>query len=107
MQECKKIFGSELLLTAAVAAGGKSVETSYEIAKIAKHLDFINVMTYDMRGVWDKQTGHHALLHGFPQDPPKLAKLNVVSACIALKERSAFSRSVKSFTYQCSLVFVI
>ena len=53
-----------LLLTAAVAAGYGTVAKAYEIAEVAKSLDFINLMAYDLHGSWDKTTGHHTAMHG-------------------------------------------
>ena len=53
-----------LLLSAAVSAGYKTIEAGYEVAKIGKTLDFLNLMTYDLHGDWDKITGHHAAMAG-------------------------------------------
>uniref|UniRef100_A0A3Q3FC30 Acidic mammalian chitinase n=1 Tax=Labrus bergylta TaxID=56723 RepID=A0A3Q3FC30_9LABR len=52
-----------LLLTAAVAAGKGNIDNGYEIAKVSKFLDFINVMTYDYHGAWDTFTGHNSPLY--------------------------------------------
>uniref|UniRef100_V9KD90 chitinase n=1 Tax=Callorhinchus milii TaxID=7868 RepID=V9KD90_CALMI len=76
VQELLEEFKSEalrrnkprLLLTAAVAAGIRTIEAGYEIDKISKHLDFINVMTYDFHGPWDKLTGHNSPLHAGSTD---------------------------------------
>ncbi|XP_046350085.2 acidic mammalian chitinase-like [Haliotis rufescens] len=40
--------GSHLLLTMAVSAGEGMISTCYEVAELAKYVDFVNVMTYDM-----------------------------------------------------------
>ena len=53
-----------LLLTAAVAAGVTRINKAYEISKLDRILDFINLMTYDLRGSWDRRTGHHTALEG-------------------------------------------
>lgn len=58
----------ELLLTAAVAATEGSASISYNIPEISKHLDFINVMTYDMHGPWESKTGNNGPLYAGPQD---------------------------------------
>ncbi|CAF4637343.1 unnamed protein product, partial [Rotaria sp. Silwood2] len=48
IEELKAAFEPyNLLLTAAVAAEKSTIETAYEIDKIAKYIDFINLMTYD------------------------------------------------------------
>lgn len=55
----KMVFkGYGLLLTAAVAAGQRSVDTSYEMLELSRHLDFINLMAYDLHGAWEPTTGH-------------------------------------------------
>ncbi|XP_012678028.2 chitinase, acidic.2 [Clupea harengus] len=52
-----------LLLSAAVAAGKATIDAGYEIAEIAKSLDFINIMTYDFNGAWSTNTGHNSPLY--------------------------------------------
>ncbi|ROL53246.1 Acidic mammalian chitinase, partial [Anabarilius grahami] len=52
-----------LMLTAAVAAGKGNIDAAYEIAEIAKYLDFINIMTYDFHGSWETVTGHNGPLY--------------------------------------------
>jgi len=54
---------ARLLLTAAVGAGKDTIDSAYEIPEISKELDFINLMTYDFNGAWDKQTGHNSALY--------------------------------------------
>jgi chitinase len=51
-----------LLLSAAVSAGYKTIDAGYEVAKIGKTLDWLNLMTYDLHGNWDKVTGHHSAM---------------------------------------------
>ena len=50
------------MLTAAVAADKKVIETAYEISKLADILDFVSVMAYDLHGYRDGITGHHTAL---------------------------------------------
>ena len=57
-----------LLLTAAVSAGKKTIDKAYEVEKIGQILDLINLMAYDLRGKWEKKTGHHTALEGPPDD---------------------------------------
>ncbi|KAG5274672.1 hypothetical protein AALO_G00138880 [Alosa alosa] len=52
-----------LLLSAAVAAGKPTIDAGYEIAEIAKSLDFINIMTYDFNGAWSTEAGHNSPLY--------------------------------------------
>lgn len=51
-----------LMLTAAVAAGKTTIDAGYEIAKIGKILDVLNLMAYDLHGTWDGMTGHHTAM---------------------------------------------
>ena len=53
----------DLTLTAAVAAGRASVDKSYQVAEISKHLDFLNIMSYDLHGSWQPKTAHHSDMH--------------------------------------------
>ena len=57
-----------LLLSAAVSAGKSTIEKAYDVPVLGEYLDFINVMTYDMHGHWDKKTGHHSPLYHHPED---------------------------------------
>ena len=40
----------------------------YDIPAISQYLDWINVMTYDYHGQWDKKTGHVAPFLEHPDD---------------------------------------
>ncbi|XP_050952237.1 acidic mammalian chitinase-like [Labeo rohita] len=70
---CKELFEAyqtesvatgrpRLMLTAAVA-GKRTADAGYEIAEIAKYLDFIDVMTYNYHGSWESVTGHNSPLY--------------------------------------------
>lgn len=66
----------KFLLSAAVGIGrdkvydwqGESGTPSYEPKHLTDHLDFVNLMSYDMHGHWECETGHHALSHKIPYD---------------------------------------
>uniref|UniRef100_A0A8C3YAX3 Chitinase-3-like protein 1 n=1 Tax=Catagonus wagneri TaxID=51154 RepID=A0A8C3YAX3_9CETA len=53
-----------LLLTAGVSAGRQMIDNSYQIKKLAKELDFINLLSFDFHGPWEKPlvTGHNSPL---------------------------------------------
>ncbi|XP_017550085.2 acidic mammalian chitinase-like [Pygocentrus nattereri] len=61
--EARSTGQSTLLLSAAVPAIKEIIDDGYEISEIAKYLDFINVMTYDFHGIWDRFTGHNSPLY--------------------------------------------
>lgn len=69
-----------LLLSAAVAAAEFSMSLSYDVPMLSKYLDFINVMAYDLHGVWDGSTGINSPLYPSSKDVSETQKqLNVVS----------------------------
>ena len=51
------------LLSAAVSPAKFRVNDGYDVGRISQYLDFINVMTYDLHGSWDKSADHHAPLN--------------------------------------------
>merc|ERR1719369_557178 len=67
---------TQLMLTAAVAAGKGTIDAGYEIAEIAKEMDFINVMTYDFHGTWEQFTGHNSPLFRGSHDSGDLIYFN-------------------------------
>jgi chitinase len=60
-----KLDNKTYLLTAATPAPRAHYE-HMELDQIHRHLDWINLMTYDMAGGWSKLTGFNAPLHGEP-----------------------------------------
>ncbi|MER8236156.1 glycoside hydrolase family 18 protein [Streptomyces sp. NPDC094049] len=62
--------GQRYLLTAAVAANTTIVDR-LELPKIARHVDFLNLMAYDLHGAWEPQgpTNHQANLYTDKADP--------------------------------------
>ncbi|KAL0978114.1 hypothetical protein UPYG_G00166070 [Umbra pygmaea] len=71
---------TQLLLSANVAATGSNINVSYEVPKIASSLDFINVLTYDFHGHWEKATGHNSPLYRSSLDSGTHYHFNVDSA---------------------------
>ncbi|KAM9813923.1 acidic mammalian chitinase-like [Neosynchiropus ocellatus] len=74
--EAKATGRPPLMLTAAVSAGKGTIDAGYEIAEIAKYLDFINVMTYDFHGTWERVTGHNSPLYRGAHDTGDLQYFN-------------------------------
>ncbi|CAH1106565.1 unnamed protein product [Psylliodes chrysocephalus] len=60
--EAKSSGQPRLLLTAAVPASFEAIAAGYDVPEISKYLDFINVMTYDFHGQWERTVGHNAPL---------------------------------------------
>lgn len=60
--------GKKYILSIALGAGKKHVD-NVEMNIIIEYLDFINVMTYDMRGSFTNVTGHHANLYPSKEEP--------------------------------------
>lgn len=56
-----------ILLTAAVAAGKSTIIRGYEPAKLARYLDMLHLMSYDLTGSWERKTGHHTSMDNFNQ----------------------------------------
>ncbi|XP_010879406.1 chitotriosidase-1 isoform X1 [Esox lucius] len=75
--EAKSTGNAQLMLSAAVAAGKATIDAGYEIEEIAKSLDFINVMTYDFHGTWERFTGHNSPLYRGAQDQGDLIYFNI------------------------------
>ena len=45
------------------------MDIGYDVPRVSKVFDFINVMCYDYHGKWDKKTGHNAPLHSRATEP--------------------------------------
>ena len=55
---------TSFFLTASVGAGPQVIATAYEIPEIAKYLDWVNLMTYDLHGSWENVTGCSTAMSG-------------------------------------------
>lgn len=63
-----KIDGKHYLLTAAIGARTDNIDNT-EPAKYSQSLDWINVMTYDFHGGWEKKANFHSHLYPDPAEP--------------------------------------
>jgi chitinase len=61
--------GRPYLLTAAIPSAPQQAAVSYDLAKVASLLSWINVMTYDMHGSWDSYTAFNSPFSSDPADP--------------------------------------
>lgn len=66
-----------LLLTAAVGCGKNTIDAAYEVAALGKEMDFIDLMTYDLHGAWEKHTGAHIALYPRKEETGNDRFLNV------------------------------
>ena len=60
--------GKHYLLTVAAPAGAGTAQ-NLERSEIVKSLDWINLMTYDLHGTWEKSTNFNAPLYRAANDP--------------------------------------
>lgn len=65
--------GKRYLLTIAAPAN-YSIIPNTEPDKYHTYIDFINLMTYDFHGIWDKYSNHHSPLYGNPNDPDPISR---------------------------------
>nr|XP_018905689.1 PREDICTED: probable chitinase 3 [Bemisia tabaci]XP_018905690.1 PREDICTED: probable chitinase 3 [Bemisia tabaci] len=75
--EAKSSGQPRLLLTAAVPASFEAIAAGYDVPEISKYLDFINVMTYDFHGQWERQVGHNSPLNPLESATSYQKKLTV------------------------------
>ncbi|ESP03943.1 hypothetical protein LOTGIDRAFT_230238 [Lottia gigantea] len=76
-EETTQTGSPRLLLSLAVSVDKYIVDEGYEVRDIARYVDFVNLMTYDMYGDWANVIGHHSALYGKPSDTPYMAVRNV------------------------------
>ncbi|XP_016285570.1 chitinase-3-like protein 1 isoform X1 [Monodelphis domestica] len=62
-KEAQRTGKERLLLSAALSAGRVAIDAGYNLPQISEHLDFINLLTYNFIGNWQKTTGHHSPLY--------------------------------------------
>ncbi|XP_041364780.1 acidic mammalian chitinase-like [Gigantopelta aegis] len=82
LKEIRQVFdaditGTTLLLTAAVPAGKKNIDSGFNIPEVMKYLDFVNLMSYDLHGSWESYTGHNSPLYATSKDTGNDVELNI------------------------------
>lgn len=53
-----------LTLSAVIPANYQIIRRGYQLRYLGSLLDWISVMTYDLHGDWERQTGHHTAMGG-------------------------------------------
>lgn len=72
---------------------------------ISRELDFINVMTYDFHGTWEKVTGHNSPLFCGSEDSGDLIYFNTVSSHRWLKKNEHEGCPFEEFYFTSSINF--
>ncbi|XP_044257284.1 uncharacterized protein LOC123006669 isoform X3 [Tribolium madens] len=67
-RESEKTGRSRLLLTMAVPAGIEYINKGYDVPKLTKYLDWMNILSYDYHSAFEPAVNHHAPL--YPLEEP-------------------------------------
>lgn len=76
-------------VTATVPITPFYLDAGYNVAEMAKYVDWLNVLAFDLRGRWNNQAGVHSPLHRRASDPDDLKHLNVEDGLNRLVELGA------------------
>jgi chitinase len=71
--------GRRYLLTIAAGASDDFLEHT-QMGAVQPFLDYVNLMTYDFRGAWSAEAGHHSNLYVNPADPAQRSADRAVRA---------------------------
>ncbi|XP_041364304.1 acidic mammalian chitinase-like [Gigantopelta aegis] len=72
--------GSErLLLIAAVPASPQKASIGYDVPALSKYLDFINLMTYNFHGSWERKTGFNSPLYSSVSDANRILNMDAAA----------------------------
>jgi len=80
------------LVTSIATGSGQRFLDNTEMDKVAKYVDSVNLMTYDMYGPGDKNTGHDSPLYNNPADP-KGGRADSVDWSVKLYEKAGVPAS--------------
>ena len=70
-------LGKYYEISVALPAPKAKVDNGIDVPRLFAAVDFANIMTYDMRGAWDDNSGHQTGLYTNPLDPTAGAGLSV------------------------------
>lgn len=54
----------KLLLTSAIGASSRVIDSAYDVPLLSRYLDFMHIMCYDYGGAWDRRVTANAPLYG-------------------------------------------
>lgn len=93
------------LLSAAVSPSRFRLEDAYDVQRLARNLDFINLMTFDLHAERDRSADHHAPLLQRKHDKGLNVFYSVVSIQLGCK-KCLFFRNVlwNCFSVTCLLL---
>lgn len=78
LKELKEAFAAHpLYLTAAVPLEENYLDDGYDIPKMQRHVDWFNVLAYDLRGPWNRFTDMHSILYKRAGDSPYFQDLTI------------------------------
>ncbi len=95
LRERFDVLGRKLhkhLVTSIATGSGQRFLDNTEMDQVAKYVDSVNLMTYDMYGPGDKNTGHDSPLYNNPADP-KGERADSVDWSVRLYEKAGVPAS--------------
>ncbi|XP_066255919.1 uncharacterized protein [Euwallacea similis] len=67
-RESEKTGRPRLLLTMAVPAGIEYINKGYDVPKLTKYLDWMNILSYDYHSAFEPAVNHHAPLYSLEEE---------------------------------------
>jgi len=92
-------------LTLAVSASRKKIEKAYEIKELSPHVDWVDVMTYNLRGTWRRNTGCPTIMQGEIPNVPDSIVAWINGGMPAHKINLGLSSYGRSFQLRSPMVF--
>ena len=96
LQELRTAFDPlGYVLTIAVSPAKHMIDSAYNVPDLNKYADWINLMTYDYHGGWDKQIGHNSPLYSRPDEvDEKYSQFNVNFSVNYIIEKGAQPKKI-------------
>lgn len=95
LKKLRRVFRKRgLLLTIAVSLNKYILDRGYNIPEIVRYVDWMNVVGYDLRGIWNDRTDIHSPLYPRNIDSEEMAGLNVQEGMQEILDRGAVKRKL-------------